>query len=527
MTPAERFEILSKKYYFDEDAALEKKQFIESKCSHVKGALSGKPFVISDWQYEDIIKPVFGLRVCKGGRRLIRHVYMELPRKNGKTTLMGGVELALLFNDGEPGAEVYNCAGDDEQAGLLFKIVKEMVANDDELSAVSKSYINTIVYGNSFIKKITSKSDTKHGFNSHGVIYDELHVAPNRNLYDILKTSIGARMNPLMISITTAGIDTTSICYIQHEKVLKLLEGSAEDDNYWGIIYAASMDDDISKKETWRKANPLYDESEELRIFLGEMYNTISTEPSFESTFRRLCLNQWVGTIETWIADEVWMNNSEEPVCSGPCFAGLDLATVNDVCAFVLFFPETYSVLPFFFVPKDNIEERSRKEGINYNLWTDEGLMIATPGNIVDYSYVASTIIEARNTYDIQSIGYDRHRMEDLANKFDQQDMDLSTWPIVPVGQGYLSFSEPVKNIERFTIAGKFRHGGNPVLRWMISNVVIDQDPAGNYKLNRAKAKEKIDGIAALADALYAWSNFEQPFRSRYEDNPEFDTIQL
>ncbi len=529
MTVQERFEILKEKYHFDESAALEKREFIETKCRHIKGSLAGQLFKISDWQYEDIIKPIFGLKVKEGGRRLIRMVYIEVPRKNGKTTLMSGVELALLFNDGEPGAEVYNCAGDDAQAGLLFSITKKMIEKDDELSSASRSFQSSITYGDSFIKKITSKSDTKHGFHSHGIIYDELHVAPNRELYDTLFTSMGARRNPLFLSITTAGTDTESVCYKQHEKVMGLLNGSIELDYYWGVIYSAPRDADISSEEVWRDANPLYDESEELRIFLRGAYDTIKTEPSFESSFRRLCLNQWVGTIETWIADDVWMDNSGDPICEGECYAGLDLATVSDVCAFVLIFPgDKISIKPFFFVPADKVEERSRKDGVNYNVWVEQGLMIPTPGNIVDYSYVVAKIIECMNTYDIKEIGYDRKFIEQLANKFDQADVDISTWPIFPVGQGFFGISEPVKNIERNAISNKFLHGGNPVLRWMISNVVIDVDPAENYKLNRNKAKEKIDGVAALADALAAHSGADPEFRSRYEDEgAELDSINM
>jgi len=527
MTPAERFEILKDKYYFDEDAALDKKKFIETKCRHIKGAKAGQHLILEDFQYHDIIKPIFGLKVQKGGRRLINVVYLELPRKNGKTTLMGGVETALLFNDGEPGAEIYNCAGDDEQAGLLFSIVKGMVAKDAELSSASRSYLSSIVYGDSFIKKITSKSNTKHGFNSHGIIYDELHVAPTRELFDILFTSMGSRRNPLFVAITTAGQDMESICYKQHDKSLQLLGGVAEDDNYWGVVYAAPRKADISDENVWRACNPLYDASEELRIFLKRAYNTISTEPAFESTFRRLHLNQWVGTAETWITDDTWMDNKAEPICEGPCYAGLDLSTVSDVSAYVLYFPNSGSVLCYFWVPEDSVHERSRKEGINYNTWVDRGYITATPGNGIDYDYIMNTMIETREKYDIKAIGYDRYKIEDLANKFDRQKVDLKEWPIFPIGQGYASLSEPTRNIERLVIKKQLRHGGNPVLRWMCSNVAIESDSQENIKINKKKSKEKVDGMVSLAIAIAAEIQSEPAPRSRYEDNPEIDMVNI
>src|SRR5690606_3227732 len=175
MTVEERFEILKKKYRYDEKAAQEKIQYIEPHCRHVEGDLYGQPLILPDVYKEQILKPIFGLK-RPNGKRLNRKVYVQMPRKNAKTTMMAAVELALLFNDGEPSAQIYNCAGDDEQAGLLFAAAKKMVALDPVLRKASRSFQSSITYNGSFIKKITSKSDTKHGFNTHGYIYDELHV---------------------------------------------------------------------------------------------------------------------------------------------------------------------------------------------------------------------------------------------------------------------------------------------------------------------------------------------------------------
>jgi phage terminase large subunit-like protein len=227
VTASERFEGLKKKYRYDAEAAEEKISFIEKHCRHVEGDLYGEPLILPDSFKDEIIRPIFGLK-RENGKRLIRKVYIQMPRKNAKTTMMAAVELVLLYTDGENSAQIYNCAGDDEQAGLLFAAAKKMVENDPTARGLSKVFQSSITYKDSFIKKITSKSETKHGFNTHAWIYDELHVAKNRDLYDTLNTSTGQRSNPLGIMITTPGTDKLSICYYHYEYTRKLLNGSIQ-----------------------------------------------------------------------------------------------------------------------------------------------------------------------------------------------------------------------------------------------------------------------------------------------------------
>ena len=307
MTPRQRFKHLCKKYYYDEAAAQEKIDFIEQYCTHVKGALAGNSLLLEDWIKDEIIRPVFGLKDRKDGNRLIYSVYIEIPKKNAKTTVCAAIELALLFNDGEKGAEIYNCAGDVEQASLLFNIAKMMLRNNPELKSISETFQTTITYKDSFIKKLTSAPETKHGFNASAVIYDELHVANTRELYDSLYSAGAQRQNPLFIIITTAGNNKQSICYEQHQLTKKVLSGALQDDTHWGVIYTVSQKADIYLEETWRAANPLYDYSEPLRKFIKKMSVKVKNTPSFESAFRQLHLNQWVSAYDSWISDNDWM----------------------------------------------------------------------------------------------------------------------------------------------------------------------------------------------------------------------------
>ena len=337
MTAKERFEALKKKYSYDAPAAAEKIAFIEKHCRHVEGDLYGEPLILPDTFKDEILRPIFGLK-RDNGKRLIRKCYLQMPRKNAKTTMMAAVEAALLFNDGENSAQIYNCAGDDEQAGLLYAAAKKMVENDPVLRKAAKVFTASIIYKDSFIKKITSKSETKHGFNSHAWIYDELHVAKNRDLYDTLNTSTGQRSNPLGIMITTPGTDKLSICYYHYNYSQKLLNGAIEDDSYWCVIYESDPQADILSPDTWRIANPLYDYSENLRESIEAEAKEVENDPANENSFRRLRLGQWTSSETKWIKTEYWTSLTgdikREDFRGEFVWLGLDLSSTSDLTSY-------------------------------------------------------------------------------------------------------------------------------------------------------------------------------------------------
>ncbi|HDY90148.1 MAG TPA: terminase large subunit, partial [bacterium] len=483
----------------------EKVEFIETYCTHVKGALAGnaveypKPLILEDWIKDEIIYPVFGLKEKKGGNRLIYSVYIEIPKKNAKTTICAAIELALLFNDGERGAEIYNCAGDAEQASLLFDIAKMMINNNAELKSISERFQTSITYKDSFIKKLTSAPETKHGFNASAVIYDELHVAKTRELFDSLYSAGAQRQNPLFIIITTAGNDKQSICYEQHKLTQKVLSGALEDDTHWGVIYSAGKKSDIYSEKTWRQANPLYDYSEPLRKFIKKMSIKVRNTPSFESTFRQLHLNQWVSAYDSWISDDDWMRcgGKEIDLTGMKCYGGLDLAATMDFNSLALLFPveDMFYVKMFFWLPSDMVEKRVERYSNDFQIWVDKGFIKMTEGNVADYDIIKADISDLVKKYNIQSIGYDAKFSAPIVATIEDVVMN-------PFSQSIMSMSYPTKMLEMNIMSRKINHFNNPVLRWMCSNVAIYSDANENIKLVKNKSIDKIDGIVALVMAL-------------------------
>ena len=505
------------KYYYDKEAADKVIGFIEKYIHHVKGEHAGELIKLEDWQKEDILKPAFGIKKISDKLRRFRTVYVEIPRKNSKSTLGAGIALYLILADGEKGAEVYSAAGDREQARIIFDIASGMVASEPELSKRLQSYQFTIKSKKSmnFYRVISAEHRTKMGFNASGIIFDELHVQPTRDLWDTLQTAKGARQQPITFAFTTAGFDKSSICYEIHDKAIKIKEGLLEEETFLPVIYRADEDDNIYEEATWRKANPGFG-SIVKADYIREQLAVVKNEPSFESTFRRLHLNQWVGSEFTWIPDNVWMNCSGTftPEPGGECYAGLDLSSTRDITALVLFFRgDCHGVLPFFFVPEDTVIEKTKRENIHYKQWVDEGLMFTTPGTVVDYDFVKAKILELGELYNIRSIAYDRWGATKLVLELTNEGL-----PMNPFGQGFASMGRPIKELEKLIYGKEIAHSGNPALRWMASNVMIVKDPADNFKIDKSKSKDKVDGIVALVMAIGEWiaDNLDKP--SVYEE---------
>ena len=477
-------------------------KFFQERITHVKGQAGGQYIVLEDWQ-KKIIKDIFGT-LREDGTRQYRYVYIEIPRKNAKTTLLAGIALYLLLYDREPGAEIYSAAGDREQAGLMHNIAKGMVQQDKLLNKQCKITLNSIVKKGttSFYKAISADAATKHGYNAHAVLFDELHTQPDRELWDVLTTSVGSRRQPLIIAITTAGFDKNSICWEVHEYARKVKEGIIKDDAFYPVLFAAGEDDDIYTEETWKKANPGYGTIVS-KDYIESAVNKIKNTPSFESTFRRLHLNQWVGSEITWISDKDWMSCDLGRIEKGDvAYGGLDLASVRDITAFVLVFPikGVLHVKPFFFINEEALNDNDK-----YREWNRKGYMIVTPGNVTDYNFIKKTIIQACEDYDIKSIAYDRWNSSQLVIDLTEEGI-----PMNPIGQGYASMSAPTKELEKRVLGKEINHEGNPVLRWMCSNVLLKEDPAGNIKIDKGTSKAKVDGMVALVMAIAELMNEEK-----------------
>ena len=490
-------------YYFDKQAANKAISFIETFITHTKGELTGKPFILEDWQKE-IVGNIFGWKNKETDLRKYRTVFIEVPRKNGKTTLCAAIGIYMLFADRERGAEIYAAAGDRNQAGIVFEIAKGMIANNVELSSRGKVFRNSITNeskGN-FFQAISSDSKTKHGFNANCIIFDELHTQPNRDLWDTLTTSTGARREPLTIAITTAGYDRQSICYELYNYAKRVLDKTISDESFYPVIYEAEAEDDITLESTWKKANPNYGIS--LREDYMERESKRAIElPSYQNTFKRLMLNIWTQSQTKWIGHDEWMECHQEfdysTLEGKECWGGLDLASTRDLSAFVLVFNVNgkFIVKPYIFIPKENAKKRSDRDKVNYVEWLRDGHVFGTEGDVQDYHFIRAKINELSKKYRIQSICYDRWNASQIVIDLQNDGANLD-----PFGQGFVSMSMPTKALEVEIIAKNIIHDNNPCLNWCLSNITIQEDPAGNIKPNKSKSVDRIDPIVALIMAL-------------------------
>ena len=490
------------KFYFDKEAASKAIGFIETFCTHTKGELAGKPLLLEDWQ-KKIIGDLFGWKQ-ENGLRKYRTALIQLPRKNGKTTLAASIICYVLFSCKERGNELYAAAGDRGQANILFSIVSKMVLQNKELSSRAKVFRNSITNeskGN-FFQAISSDSKTKHGYSAGCVIMDELHVQTTRDLYDTLLTSTGARSEPLFISITTAGYNRNSIAWEVYDYAKKIKDGIIQDESFYSSIYEADLEDDITDEEVWKKANPNYGISLRKEYMKRESQRAMDV-PSYQNTFKRLMLNIWTDSQTAWIGAKEW------ELCQGDidlkelknkeCWAGLDLASTRDISALVLLFKEDekFIVVPYFFIPEDNAKKRSERDKVDYITWHNQNHLTFTNGDVADYNFIKEKIMELGKEFRIQSICYDRWNASQLVI-----DLTNEGVPMEPFGQGFQSMAAPSKQLESLILSKQILHNGNPVLKWMISNTVMEEDAAGNIKPSKKKSSEKIDGVVSLIMSL-------------------------
>lgn len=514
--------MMSGAYHYSEAHADRAVEFFASYLSHVKGELAGQPFRLARWQEERIIRPIFGTLRADGTRRY-RTAYIEIPRKNGKSTLGAGIALLLLLADGEHGAEVYSAAADKGQASIVYDVAVQMAQAHEALRSRTRAYASSkrLVVGStaSMYCAISAEAYSKHGLNASGIIFDELHAQPNRDLWDVLTTSTGSRRQPLTVAITTAGHDRSSICWELHEHARAILDGRITDDEFLPVIYGADEDDDWTEPVTWAKANPGLGDSVQ-ESYLEALCARAQLSPALENTFRRLHLDQWTEQDVRWLQMRRW------DACAGAvdaqallgrrCYAGLDMATTTDLCALVLLFPaasdgDTWSVLPVFWVPRDSARERSRGGRVPYMDWIRAGLLRATDGNVVDYDVIRRHVNELAEQYDIRELAVDRWNSTQLQTQLMGDGIE-----VVQFGQGYASMSAPTKELEKLVLGGQISHGAHPVLRWQAGNVAVETDAAGNLKPSKKRSSEKIDGIVACIMALGRAMVAAAPSRSVY-----------
>ena len=510
---------------------------------HTQGALAGQPLRPDPWQVAYILAPIFGWVQWDDDAdmyvRIIREVYVDVPRKNGKTTLAGGIALYLMAADNEPGAQVITAAVTKEQAGLLFKPVKAIVEKSPALKRVMQPLAGVILHpkSDSYFKPVSSLAGAQHGLNLHGGIVDELHEHKSPELVETIESGTGSRRQPLIFIITTADAgNRASVYHRKRERIEQLARGAFAAPAVYGVVFAAERGDDPFDEATWKKANPGYGVSP-TRAYLRTAADKAKQSPAELASFLRLHCGVRTKQTTKFLTLESWTANGalidEDKLREREAYGGLDLGAVSDLNALCWLFPDdrdgSVDLVVRFWTPEENIPDLDRRTAGNASVWVREGWLKTTPGNVTDYGVIGDQIRKDLDTFDVKSLGFDRWSSTPLTN-----DLEGERAPMVGVGQGYKSMSPALKAVQRLLLQGQrqvreggrpmLRHDGNPVMAWMVDNLAVAIDTAGNVKPDKSHGGDKIDGVSALCDAMSEVLARPPKRVSAYED-AEFEAI--
>ena len=508
-------------FYFDDNEAFKVSRFFSQMLTHPKGG-SGKPkpFILEPWQ-EEYVKNLLSWKHKSTGLRKYRTTYLEIPRKNGKTTLAAGILLYMLLVDKENGKEVYSAATTRDQAGLVYEIAAGMVSNSPMLKSrceLIKSK-KRIVTADGYFQACSAEAGAIHGTNPHCVVFDELHLQKDREMWEAFHTGFGARTQPVFMAITTAGHDRSSVCWEQHEYSRNIIDGNIQDDSFYPLLFGAGQEDDWKSEETWAKANPCLDVSLN-REYLRAECKQAQEIPGLENSFRRLHLNQWTEQESRLIPMNEWDKCAASIEIAdfdgGVCFGGLDLSSTRDVTAFVLLFPKAdgVNVFPYFWIPEDNINRRAAQDQRVIRSFADAGFVEVTEGNEVDVMHVAKRITEICAPFDVRRIGFDPWNAAGPTQRM--KELGIPEDVLIKMVQGTSTYNEAIKQMLSMLGSQRLKHDGNKVLRWMASNAAGLADSNGNLKFHKGKSGDKIDGMTALGMALALYIN-ENPEGSAYK----------
>lgn len=495
---------------FDTEKALYVIQFIEL-LKHTKGKFHGQPFKLLDWQHS-IIWDVYGT-VDNNGLRQYQYVYLEIPKKNGKTELAAAAAVYHTFADGELKGEVYGCAADRAQASLAFDVAVDMIDQSPALKKrckyrPSQKRLEDKVTG-TFYQVLSAEAFTKHGLNPSAVIFDELHAQPNRELWDVMTFGAGdARAQPIWWVITTAGDDPDrlSIGWEVHEYARKVLEGEIKDPRWYVRIYGLPEDEDPWDEENWYKANPSLGHTIEIEK-VRQAALAARNDPAQERLFRWLRLNQWVSTKQVgWLPLTLWDQTNGKwdlsELVGKRCYIGLDLSSTYDITAACILFPPQDGIPDWraifeAWIPEDNMKERVKRDHVPYDRWVNQKYLQATPGNVVDYDFVEARLLALSKQYDLQVIGTDPWNSRMLTQRLMKEGIE-----VVEITQNMANMSPAMKEIERLMKSGQMTHEKNPLARWCWGNVNVAVDGNGNIKPMKNKSTDRIDLIVAMINAM-------------------------
>ncbi len=504
--------------YWSPEAAQKPIDFFSQCLKHTKGSAAGKPFILEPWQ-RDITATLFGWLNPDGTRRY-RHSYITVPRKNGKTTWVAGLANYITFCDGESRAENYFCGVDREQASLAYRTASAQIRANRELSSVCQvlDSMKRITYRGSFLRALPANEQASHGFDCHLVVADELHVWRG-SMFDTLRTGSGARSQPLMLSITTAGYDRHSICFKEYSYAKGVWSGRTRDKTFLPVLYESEETDDWRSPETWEKANPNLGVS--LRTdYLETEAERARAEPSYQNTFRRLHCNQWTSQETRWLKMSDWRAApmSSDPIPPGSVvWGGLDLSSTTDLTSWCILArsPEgVYRANWRHWIPSDRMLAAEKKDRVPYRQWVSDGYVTEIPGARIDQRVIENAIEEDARKYNLRYAGHDPWNSEGLAVRLRDAGIDM-----VAVQQTFSKLTAATKELEALVLAKSFDHGGNPVLEWMAENCCVSTDASGNLRPVRQQHGDgrKIDGIVAAIIALAVAMVSAAPASSVYE----------
>lgn len=487
---------------------------------HTQGKWAGQPLAPDTWQVAYLIAPVFGwVHVNREGKtvRIIRSIWIEIPRKNGKTTLAAAIALLLAFGDGEKGAQVYAAAASRGQAELAYNPAKLIAEKTPAFRRAGiKAWKKEIIKrrDGSFMRAVASVGDLIQGTNPNGYIADEVHIHKGPEVIDALESGVGARDQPLGMLISTADDGRTHTVYaLRRKEIEELCSGTLVNPTKAGVIFAAPKNANPHKEETWARANPGYPVSPTYEFMAAESDSAKASEERL-ARFKRFNLNIRAGQESKYIPLGIWDRNAgrvDETELKGmTCFSGLDLASVSDLSAACHVFPHgdgTFTAIWRFWTPEDNLVQLNQRTSNAANDWVKRGFLTVTPGNVTDYNFIEADLVADSESFDMRGFGYDPFGATQLVGNL----QDVHGLPMVKVRQGFYTLSQPTKEVKRLLLKGtrldpQLRHGANPVMRWMTDNLAVEYDAAGNVKPTKSaaggKARNKIDGWAALVTAM-------------------------
>lgn len=506
---------------------------------HTQGKWAGKPLDPDPWQIAYIIAPVFGwVRwdvEADGYVRIVRKLYVDVPRRNGKTTLSGGIAVYLMAADGEPGAQVYAAATSEKQARFTFDPIRQIAERAPALKGNVKAFTKKITHpaSGSYFTVVSSVAEAMHGANVHGGIIDELHVHKSPDLVETIETGTGSRRQPLVVIITTADDGRQESIYDRKRQyVEQLARGALHDPDTYGVVWGADEGDDPFAEETMRRANPGFGVSPSAAYLRGAAAEA-QQSPADLSKYLRLHLGIRTKQSTRFLRLEDWDANAgmvdEQLLARRDAYGGLDLASTSDLCALCWLFPDddggTVDAVWRFWTPEDNLRALDKRTAGAASRWVREGFLVATPGNVADYDWIKEQIRRDRDAFRVRSLGYDPWNASQLTN-----DLASERAPLVKIRQGFATMSPVLKEILRLVKQGTpeapvLRHGGHPVVRWCVDNLAVSMDPAGNVKPDKAASGDKIDGVSALATAMAEVIARPPKRKSKYADEDEIMVV--